>query len=128
VLDEPGTDHARDLFLSASSVQSSRLLVPEAHSALARASRDRRLSPAGATRALELLRGLLAEVDPLELDESLAERAGDLAASLGLRGSDAVHLASHERIDAGDAVLVAADGDLVRAAGSLGHAVAVPGS
>jgi len=126
VLDEPGTDHARDLFMSASSIQSSRLLVPETRAALARAGRDRRFSPAGATRAVDLLRGLLAEVEALELDEHLAERAGDLAASLGLRGSDAVHLASYELIDAGDAVLVAADGDLIRAARALGHAVAIP--
>lgn len=36
-----------------------------------------------------------------------------------------MHLASYERIEAGDALLVAADGELVRAARTLGHAVAV---
>jgi predicted nucleic acid-binding protein len=111
--------------MSTTSIQSSRLLVPEARAALARATRDRRLSPGGATRALDLLRTLFAQVEPVELDASLAERAGELASKLGLRGGDAVHLASYELVDAGDAVLVTADGDLARAALSQGHAVAV---
>lgn len=107
-------------------IQSSWLLIPEAHAALARARRDRRLSPAGAARALDVLSGLLAEVEALELDEGLAERAGELATTLGLRGSDAVHLASYERVESEDSMLVAADGALAQAALSLGHAVAVP--
>jgi predicted nucleic acid-binding protein len=107
-------------------IQSSWLLIPEAHAALARARRDRRLSPAGAARGLEVLSGLLAEVEALELDEGLAERAGELATTFGLRGSDAVHLASYERVESEDSMLVAADGALARAALSLGHAVAVP--
>lgn len=126
VLDEPGTHHARDLFTSASWIQSSTLLIPEAHAALARARRNRRLSPGGETRAFDILGRLLAEVEPLELSEDLAERAGDLAATLGLRGYDAVHLASYERTESESSVLVAADGDLTRAALSLGCAVAVP--
>ena len=44
-----------------------------------------------------------------------------------LRGYDAVHLASFERVEVGESVLVAADGHLVRAARTIGHAVAVPG-
>jgi predicted nucleic acid-binding protein len=77
-------------------------------------------------RALDLLRRLLAEVEALPIDQALAERAGDFAAALGLRGVDAVHLASYELIEAEGSVLVSADGDLTRAALSLGHAVAVP--
>ena len=127
MLDEPGTDSARELYAATSSILSSRLLVPETHAAVARGLRDRRFSAAGAARTFELLRTLLAQVRPVELDESLTERAAELAATLFLRGSDAVHLASYERVAAADAVLVATDGNLVRAAGSLGHAVAVPG-
>ena len=126
VLDEPGTDRARDLFTSASWIQASTLLLPEANAAVSRARRDRRLSPAGVTRAFDVLRRLLAEVEPLELSEAVAERAGELARTFGLRGSDAVHLASYERVESEDSVLVAADGALARAALSLGHAVAVP--
>lgn len=65
-------------------------------------------------------------MEALGVDQAIAERAGDLAATLGLRGDDAVHLASYELIEAEDSVLVSAHGDLTRAALSLGHAVAVP--
>jgi len=50
-----------------------------------------------------------------------------MARTLGLRGSDAVHLASYERAEIASSVLVASDGALAHAATSLGHAVAVPG-
>ena len=71
-------------------------------------------------------RELLQEVEPIEVDATLAATAGELAQAHGLRAYDAVHLASYELVDAESSVLVAADGDLVRAARSLGHAVAVP--
>lgn len=128
MLDEPGTDDARDIYTSMTAVQSSRLLVPETHSAVARATTGTHFTPSGTARAFELLRTLLEEVEPLELDASVAQRAGELAAALRLRGADAVHLASYERIEAGDAVLVAADGDLVDAARAIGYDVAIPGS
>lgn len=128
MLDEPGTNEARDLYASMTAIQSSRLLVPETHAAVARAATGRRFTVSGTARALDLLRALLEQVEPLELDASVAERAADLAATLLLRGADAVHLASYERVEAGDAVLVAADGELVRAAQAIGHAVAVPGT
>jgi hypothetical protein len=101
--------------------------MPEASSAVTRTALNRAFAPAGRKRALELLDALLDEVRPLELDEVSAGRAATLARTFGMRGADAVHLASFERIEAGDAVLVAADGALTRAALSLGHAVAVTG-
>jgi predicted nucleic acid-binding protein len=101
-------------------------LIPEANAALARALRARRLSPGGAARAFDVLGRLLAEVEALELDQPLAERAGEFASTLGLSGSDAVHLASYELVEDENSVLVSADGELTRAALSLGHAVAVP--
>lgn len=126
MLDEPGTEAARELFVSARSVQSSRVLVPEAHAALARARRGGRYSPGGAARARGLLNELLAEIAPIELNEAVAARAGELADGLELRGADAVHLASYQEAEVGSSVLVTADGNLARAALSLGHAVAVP--
>ena len=79
-----------------------------------------------ATKAREVARSLLAQVVPIEVDAVLADRAWDLASMLTLRGYDAMHLASFERIESEHSVLVASDGDLARAALSLGHAVAVP--
>lgn len=86
----------------------------------------RGFSKAGATRAFELVDALLREVQPIELTETVAERAAVVARSLRLKGSDAVHLASYERLDADDAVLVVADGRLADAASIAGYAVAVP--
>ncbi len=102
--------------------------MPEAWSAIARATAAGPFTPAGTARAFTLLELLLDVVQPVELEDEVTSRAGDLARSLRLRGSDAVHLASYERIEDGDAVLVAADGELARAAGSLGYAIAVPGA
>jgi uncharacterized protein len=64
----------------------------------------------------------------VEVDEDLADRAWDLANMFALRGYDAVHLASFERVEAGESVLVAADGALADAGRSIGYAVAVPGA
>jgi len=128
VVPEPGSDEALELFAAATRVVSSRLLVPEAFAALARARRMGRLGPRTATFALAGTRTLLAEVDPIELDATLADRAGELATARGLRGYDAVHLASYELMEAENSVLVAADGDLARAAKTIGHAVAVLGA
>ena len=89
--------------------------------------RARRLSARAAARSLDVAGGLLAEVEPIELDATLADRAGELATEFGLRGYDAVHLASYELIATDSSVLVAAEGDLVRTAKEIGHAVAVPG-
>ena len=107
-------------------IQSSWLLVPESTAALARAVRESRLSQSGAGRAWSLLRRLLTEVDALAVDAAVAERAGELAATLGLRGADAVHLASYEIVEGEESMLVSADGALAMAARALGHAVAVP--
>lgn len=127
MLDKPGTDDAREVYTAATWIQSSRLLAPEAYAAVARARRSHRVSSGGAARALDLLRTLLAQVEPVEFDASLAERAGELSTTLTLRGYDAIHLASYEIVKAVSSVLVAADGDLAHAARSRGHAVAVPG-
>lgn len=125
---ERGTDEASDLFVSARRVRSSRLLIPEAHAAVARARRANRLGTRAATRSLEVASVLLKQVEPIELHAALADRAAVLAVEHGLRGFDAVHLASYERMATGESVLVAADGELIRAARSLEHAVAVPGA
>ena len=117
-----------ELYDSARRVRSSRLVVPESFAALARAQRTGRLGPRAASLALSSTRTLLAAIEPIELDAALADRAGELATEHGLRGYDAVHLASYQLIETDTSVLVAADGDLVRAAKAMGHAVDVPGA
>jgi predicted nucleic acid-binding protein len=70
---------------------------------------------------------MLDDVVLVDVDEEIADRAWDLAGTFRLRGYDAVHLASFERVEAGESVLVAADGALADAGRSIGYGVAVPG-
>jgi uncharacterized protein len=64
------------------------------------------------------------EVDEVALTMTLARRAGDLAEQHGLRGYEAVQLASAEAVADADTVLVAADARLLRAGGAIGLMVA----
>lgn len=72
----------------------SRVAYPEARAALARRRREGGLSAAGLRRAVADLDRDLPHVMIVELDERIARRAGDVAERLGLRGFDAIHLAS----------------------------------
>jgi predicted nucleic acid-binding protein len=101
---------------------SSLLLYPETRAALARAQRARRAGSRGIATARERIEALWASIDRVEVTESLAVRAGELADGHGLRGYDAVHLASLEHVGDTDVVLVTADRDLVEAARSIGFA------
>lgn len=60
----------------------------------------------------------------LDLELDLVERAGDVAELAGLRAGDAIHLATALRLDEPDLLFASWDGDLRRAAGELGLAVA----
>lgn len=103
---------------------SSRLLYPEARSAVARAARAGRLNGASMKRSTTLLELLWGDVDRLGLTDGLAHRAGEVAERYGLRGADAVHLASVLEVADPEAVLVTTDGALVEAARASGVATA----
>lgn len=127
VIPEDGSLEARALYNSSTGVFSSRLLLPEACAAVGRAHRTGRLTDRASSAALAELRDLLEGVVAIEVTAGVADDASRIAAAHGLRGYDAVHLASYLRLGAEMAVLVAADGEVVQAASSLGLAVAVPG-
>lgn len=72
------------------------------------------------------LAALWDQIEGLELTEPLARRAGELAEAHGLRGYDAIHLASAEAIlDEGD-VMIVSDTRLAEAAASIGIEALVP--
>jgi predicted nucleic acid-binding protein len=75
-------------------------------------------------RALEMLEQLWRRSDRLRVTAAVARRAGDLAEQHGLRGYDAVHLASFETIASEDTLLVTFDDDLRRAARATGFTIA----
>lgn len=122
LIDEAATKACTELWYSADTVLSTRLLYVEASSALARARRAGRLSADAHADAIGLCDELWRTMAVSELDEPLMVRAGEFANEYGLRGYDSVHCAAAAM--AGDQQLVAASGDtrLLAAWRSLGLA------
>lgn len=126
MLPERGSAHAGRIWERAASCHSSVALLAEARAALGRARRLGRLTDVEHAAAVRVLLDRWVEVEGLELTESLAHRAGELAEICSLRGYDAIHLASAEAIlDEGD-VMVVSDTRLAEAAASIGIEALVP--
>ena len=101
-------------------------LLAEGGAAIAAAHRGGCIDDCGHAEALATFERLWEQMNGLELTESLARRAGELAAAHALRGYDAIHLASAEAIlDDGD-VMVVSDVRLAQAAASIGIEALVP--
>jgi predicted nucleic acid-binding protein len=126
VFDELGSDLAAELWDRAESVVSSQLVYPEARAAAAAAQRGRRITSATLRHAVDRIDELCTELDVIGLDSDLAYTAGDLAEAHGLRGYDAVHLATALSIDVDSMLLATWDGDLARAAITAGCSVSPP--
>lgn len=126
MFDEPGSLLAAELWDRAESVVSSQLVYPETRAAAAAAHRGRRITSATLRRAVDRIDGLCAELDVIGLDPDLAHTAGELAEAHGLRGYDAVHLATALSIDVDSTLLATWDGDLARAAVAAGCSVSPP--
>ncbi len=126
VFDESGSDLAAELWDRADVVASSQLVYPEARAAAAAARRGDRIDSRTLRRAVQRIDGLCAELDFIGVDLDLARAAGGLAEAHGLRGYDAVHLASALSIGAEPLLLATWDGDLAHAAVALGCSVSPP--
>lgn len=121
---EAGSDLATVLWENADLSVSSVLAYPEGRAALAAAHRSGRLDEEPYRRSLADFEELHEELATVGVDEQLARAAGDHAEAYGLRGYDAVHLAT--ALDLGDEELVVVtwDEDLGRAAADAGLTVA----
>jgi predicted nucleic acid-binding protein len=84
------------------------------------------LRPSELKPAKRRIETLWAAMDRVGLTIEVARRAGDPAEQLGLRAYEAVHLAALEHVGDGDALLVAADEELLAAASALGYAIVRP--
>lgn len=124
-VDEPGTDDVRVTWEAVERRVSSQLLYVEARAALARAARMSRLSAFARSEARAVTELLWGGIERVTVTAPLVQRAGDLAEEHGLRGYDAVHLASFEEVADAEAVLVAADGGLLAAARARGFATVI---
>ena len=113
------------LWNEATRVVSTRLIYPEARAALAQAERMHRLTAAEAAQVVDDLDAIALQISYLEITAELAASAGDLAQTHGLRGYDAVHLASAALVNDDELVLVTGDRDLGQAARAIGLSVAL---
>lgn len=121
---EPGSVRAAKLWNGADRAVGIRLLYPEGRAALAQARRLGRLTVRQLRTAVRELEARYEELDLVELDDSLARRAAQLAELHGLGGYDAVHLAAADRLRDPDLVVVAGDRPLLAAATTEGIATA----
>ena len=126
ILDEPGSVRARSLWYEVDGAISTVALYAEARAAVAAARRAGRLDHVTHRAGVGSLHEVWAKIESVELTESLALRAGELAETHALRGYDAIHLSSAEAVlDEGD-VMVVSDERLASAAASLGIEALIP--
>ena len=123
---EAGSELVSELWDAPLEAASSILCYPEGRAALAAAGRGGCLSNGDYVRACEEFESLQGELLLVGIDRPLAREAGELAERHGLRGYDAVHLASALALGAGT-TLVSWDQDLRHAAAQSGCPVAPPG-
>lgn len=117
---EDGSDLASELWDGAYPAASSILSYPEGRAALAAARRQGRLGEVEHAKALAVFEELQEDLITIGVDSSLARRAGEHAEGLGLRGYDAVHLATALELGDEEVVFVTWDRDLARAAERVG--------
>lgn len=88
------------------------------------AQRLGRIDERTSRNAVLVVEELYAELLIVGIDDELARSAGELAAQYGLRGYDAVHLASAISIEDPSLVTITWDEDLAKAALACGNTVA----
>ena len=117
---EAGSDLARAMWNSTEILATSRVTYVEARAALAAARRAGRLPGAVQEDSRRALDDRFQELEVVEVTPEIARSAGDLAEEHGLRGYDAIHLASSLTLDPEDTVLVTWDRELALAAYASG--------
>jgi len=120
LIEEPGSEHAAQLWDSADHVVSVRLVYAEACAALGHAARLGRIISSDLHGLTTDLGGIYDQLDLIDIDDPLVRRAGALAHEFELRGYDAVHLAGAERLEDAEVVLASGDRALLDAAAALG--------
>jgi len=125
VVGEPASSTCSRLWNEATRVVSTRLIYPEARAALAQAQRMNRLTVMELEQAVDELDAIALEISYIEVSAELVASAGDLAQTHGLRGYDAVHLASAVLVNDEELALVTGDHELAAAAQSIGMSVAL---
>lgn len=126
VFDEPGSELAAELWDRADSLVSSELIYPEARAAVAAAHRQGRIDADTLRRAVDTIDSLCSQLTLLGVDHDLALTAGEIAHTHGLRGYDAVHLATALSVDSLMLLVATWDRELARGANEAGCSVSPP--
>jgi uncharacterized protein len=127
MMSEVGTILANEVWDGCDAAISSRLAFPEVCAALAAAVRNKLITEREYTEAQTAWSRHWGAVRPIELSAAVADRAGELARALSLRGADAVHLASALAVGLDDLVIAVWDRQL-HAASLLAGLRVVPAS
>jgi predicted nucleic acid-binding protein len=112
VVEEDGSDLAAAMWDGCDAALSSRLAYPEVCAALAAAGRNHDLVKVDLVLAERMWDEHWAEIRAVELTPAVEGHAGQLARTHGLRGADAVHLASALAVGDPELVFAVWDGRL----------------
>ena len=126
VPEEFGAERARMIFRRPVPHYTSMLTYPEAHSALARRSRNHELSESRLRYTLGWLDDVWREFIVLPVEQNLLTQAADLVLQHPVSGADAVHLATALSIPAANVIFVTWDRRQAEAANDLGLIVQPP--
>ena len=126
LVEEAGSDLAAELWDGCDAAVSSRLAYPEVRAAIAAAGRNNSLDRRGVVAALASWEEFWASMRPVELTSTVERRAGERAVRHGLRGADAIHMASALTIPKSDLVVAVWDRRLHAAMKAEGLAVTPP--
>ena len=124
VVEETGSDLSAELWDGCDAALTSRLAYPEVRAALATAGRNHDLAERELDAAERAWERFWAAIRPVELTAAVEQHAGQLARDHGLRGPDAVHLASALAIGHSDLVVAVWDRRLHAGAAAAGIRVA----
>ena len=124
LVSEEGSPLVATLWDGCDAAVSSRLAYPEVRAALAAAARNHDLTTAELVAAERDWEEFWAATRPVELTAAVERHAGQLAGELGLRGADAVHLASALALRDPDLIIAVWDRCLHAGARAAGYRVA----
>jgi len=123
-LEEDGSAEVRRLLSTGELTGTSIVSYVEMRAALAAAARGRRITGAQLDDLVVELNGVWRRLFRVEVDEAVVGKGGDLAQRFGLRGYDALQLASLSVFaETADATLMCWDADLRNAGRLLGYEV-----
>lgn len=122
VIHEEASDLCRRLWREADSVASSVLIHPEATAALARACRMGRITQEQLHAVVDRVEDLVMQVSRVRVTDQVAAEAARVAVAHGLRGYDAVHVATARLVISPETLVASGDAEMLAVCRELGMA------